>query len=102
MVKRMLERKQEGKAGYTAIKLYVCISVWGGIYFFGPYMGRGDRDMSRRRNGTNRAQAMVGASRYTGYGRPQKKTVSLEELNGRIKNNLQSYYSRIIGGNQDG
>lgn len=70
-------------------------------HFTGPYLGRGDCDMSRRRNGTNRAQAMVGASRYTGYGRPQKKAVSLAELNGHIKNNLQSYYNQNFGGNQD-
>ena len=41
--------------------------------------------MSRRRNGTNRAGSLVNASRYTGYGRPQKKAVSLVELNGHIK-----------------
>ncbi|MEI3350033.1 MAG: hypothetical protein V8R18_02675 [Clostridium sp.] len=28
--------------------------------------------MSRRTNGTNRAGAMVNASRYTGYGKPKK------------------------------
>ena len=58
--------------------------------------------MSRRRNGTNRAGALVNASRYTGYGRPQKKAVSLAELNGHLQKNLQGYYSRNIGGNQDG
>lgn len=58
--------------------------------------------MSRRRNGTNRAECMVGASRYTGYARPKKKTDSLLELNGHIKNNLQGYYSQNIGGNQYG
>lgn len=58
--------------------------------------------MSRRRNGTNRAGSLVNASRYTGYGRPQKKAVSLAELNGHIKNNLQGYYSRNYGGNQYG
>ena len=57
--------------------------------------------MSRRRNGTNQAGASVNASRYTGYGRPRKKTVSLAELNGRLQKNLQSYYSWNDGGNQD-
>lgn len=53
--------------------------------------------MSRRRNGTNRAECMVGASRYTGYARPKKKTDILSELNGRISNKLQGYYSRNVG-----
>ncbi|MFQ8839867.1 MAG: hypothetical protein ACLR8P_01780 [Clostridium fessum] len=46
--------------------------------------------MSRRTNGTNRAGAMVNASRYTGYGKPKKKTASLAELNGHINKNINS------------
>lgn len=49
--------------------------------------------MSRRRNGTNRAAAMTSASRYTGYAPKKKKAVSLEELNGRLKNKTQGYYN---------
>jgi hypothetical protein len=58
--------------------------------------------MSRRRNGTNRAGAMVNASRYTGYGKPIKKVVSLTELNDRIQKTIQSDYIRNYGGLQDG
>lgn len=58
--------------------------------------------MSRRRNGTNRAAAMTAASRYTGYVPKKKKAVSLEELNGRLKNKTQGYYSREQEENQDG
>ena len=47
--------------------------------------------MSRRTNGTNRAGAMVNASRYTGYGRPKKKTASLAELNGQINSEKWTY-----------
>lgn len=101
MVKKMLKRKQEGKAGYTAIKLYVCGVVWYSICLFDTYLGWGDCDMSRRRNGTNRAAALINASRYTGYAKPNKKAVSLAELNDRIKNNIQDYYNQNIGGNQD-
>lgn len=50
--------------------------------------------MSRRRNGTNRAGTAVGASRYTGYGKPKKKTVSLVELNGQINKNICDDYTR--------
>ena len=57
--------------------------------------------MSRRRNETNRAGCMVGASRYTGYARPKKKTDSLSELNGLLKKSLYSYYSWEGGENQD-
>lgn len=57
--------------------------------------------MSRRRNGTNRAECMVGASRYTGYARPKKKTDSLLELNGLLKKSLYSYYNWKGVGNQD-
>ena len=46
--------------------------------------------MSRRTNGTNRAGAMLNASRYTGYGKPKKKTASLAELNGHINKNINS------------
>lgn len=58
--------------------------------------------MSRRRNGTNRDGAMVNASRYTGYGKPIKKVVSLTELNDRIQKITQSDYIRDYGGLQDG
>ena len=58
--------------------------------------------MSRRRNGTNRAGAMTNASRYTGYGNPIKRVVSLTELNDRIQKITQSDYIRDYGGFQDG
>lgn len=63
---------------------------------------RGGDIMSRRRNGTNRAGAMTNASRYTGYGKPIKKVVSLTELNDRIQKITQSDYIRDYGGLQDG
>lgn len=52
--------------------------------------------MSRRTNGTNRAGAMVNASRYTGYGKPRKMTASLAELNGHV--NEKYNYTLIITG----
>jgi hypothetical protein len=64
-------------------------------------MSGGDA-VSRRRNGTNRAGKMVNASRYTGYGKPIKKVVSLTELNDRIQKITQSDYIRDYGGLQDG
>ena len=52
--------------------------------------------MSRRTNGTNRAGALLNASRYTGYGKPKKKTAS---LNGHINKNINSLIiSRDTGG----
>lgn len=55
--------------------------------------------MSRRTNGTNRAGALLNASRYTGYGKPKKKTASLAELNGHINKNINSLIiSRDSGG----
>lgn len=55
--------------------------------------------MSRRTNGTNRTGAMINASRYTGYGKPKKKTASLAELNGRINKNINRLIiSRDSGG----
>ena len=55
--------------------------------------------MSRRTNGTNRAGALLNASRYTGYGKPRKTTASLAELNGRINENINSLIiSRESGG----
>ena len=55
--------------------------------------------MSRRTNGTNRAGALLNASRYTGYGKPKKKTASLAELNGQINKNINSLIiSRESGG----
>lgn len=64
-------------------------------------MSGGDA-VSRRRNGTNRAGKMVNARRYTGYGKPIKKVVSLTELNDRIQKITQSDYIRDYGGLQDG
>lgn len=58
--------------------------------------------MSRRTNDTNRAEAMVNGSRYTGYAKSKKKAVSLAGLNGTLKNKIQGYYNQKIGGNQDG
>ena len=52
--------------------------------------------MSRRTNGTNRASAMLNASRYTGYGKPRKTTASLAELNGHV--NEKYNYTLIITG----
>lgn len=55
--------------------------------------------MSRRTNGTNRAGAMINASRYTGYGKAKKKTASLAELNGQINKNINNLIiSRDSGG----
>lgn len=55
--------------------------------------------MSRRTNGTNRAGAMIGASKYTGYGKPKKKTASLAVLNGQINKNINNLIiSRDSGG----
>lgn len=51
--------------------------------------------MSRRMCGTNRAAALTGASRYTGYAKPKKKAVSLTELNGQLVNKLQVQFNRI-------
>lgn len=58
--------------------------------------------MSRRRNGTNRVEARVNASRYTGYGKPIKKAVSLAGLNDHINKNIHPYYIGKMGGMQDG
>ena len=54
--------------------------------------------MSRRTNGTNRAGALLNASRYTGYGKPKKKTASLAELNGKEKKKYN--YTLIITGQE--
>ena len=55
--------------------------------------------MSRRTNGTNRAGALLNASRYTGYGKAKKKTASLAELNGQINKNINNLIiSRDSGG----
>lgn len=54
--------------------------------------------MSRRTNGTNRAGTMLNASRYTGYGKPKKKTASLAELNGHV--NEKYNYTLIITGQE--
>ena len=45
--------------------------------------------MSRRANGTNRAAALCGGSKYTGYAKPRKKAASLTELNGHLTKKLQ-------------
>lgn len=62
---------------------------------------RGIGGMSRRVNGTNRAAALTGGSRYTGYTKPIKKTASLTELNGRLTKKLQLQFNRSGGKNQD-
>lgn len=58
--------------------------------------------MSRRANGTNRAAALCGGSKYTGYAKPKKKAASLTELNGHLTKKLQLHFSRCVGGMQDG
>lgn len=58
--------------------------------------------MSRRRNGTNRAQAAINASRYTGYGKPTKRAVTLAEVNDHIRNKIQGHYILKQEENQDG
>lgn len=57
--------------------------------------------MSRRANGTNRAAALCGGSKYTGYAKPKKKAASLKELNGHLTKKLQLQFNRIGGGKQD-
>lgn len=49
--------------------------------------------MSRRRNGTNRVQAGLNVSRYTGYGKPRKKAVTLAEVNDRLNKNIHFNYT---------
>lgn len=51
--------------------------------------------MSMRANGTNRAAALCGGSKYTGYAKPKKKAASLTELNGHLTKKLQLQYNRI-------
>lgn len=58
--------------------------------------------MSRRVNGTNRAAALCGGSKYTGYAKPKKKAASLTELNDHLTKKLQLQFSRCAGGMQDG
>lgn len=41
--------------------------------------------MSKRRNGTNRAGALTGGSRWTGFARPVKRDFNLEEYNRKVK-----------------
>ena len=53
--------------------------------------------MSRRGNGTNRASVAAKVGRFTGAGPKRKTTVSLEELNGRIKNNTSLLYQKTGG-----
>ena len=53
--------------------------------------------MSRRRNGTNRTGAAANVSRFTGAAPKRKTTVSLEELNDRIKNNTSLLYPNTGG-----
>lgn len=57
--------------------------------------------MSRRRNGTNRAQSILNASRYTGYGKPIKKAVTFAEVNDHINKTSHVNCKRFYGGNQD-
>lgn len=58
--------------------------------------------MSRRANGTNRAAALCGGSKYTGYAKPKKKAASLTELNGLLTKKLQIQFIRCVGEMQDG
>ena len=53
--------------------------------------------MSRRRNGTNRTGAAANVSGFSGGVQKIKTTVSLEELNGRIKNNTSLLYQKTGG-----
>lgn len=55
--------------------------------------------MSRRRNGTNRAQAGLNVSRYTGYGKPRKKVATLAEVNDHLNKTIHSSLYRATGEN---
>ena len=41
--------------------------------------------MSRRRNGTNRAQERLNVSRFTGYGKPRRVSVDADMLNRKLE-----------------
>ena len=41
--------------------------------------------MSRRRNGTNRVQELLNASRFTGYGKPRQISVDADILNRKLE-----------------
>lgn len=41
--------------------------------------------MSRRRNGTNRAQTVLNVSRFVGYGKPKKVAVDADMLNRKMR-----------------
>ncbi len=41
--------------------------------------------MSRRRNGTNRVQELLNASRFTGYGKPRRISVDADMLNRKLE-----------------
>jgi len=45
-----------------------------------------------RKNKTIAAGAATRGSQWTGYAKPNKKAVSLTELNGQMKNNIRPYY----------
>ncbi len=45
----------------------------------------GSGSMSRRRNGTNRVQELLNASRFTGYGKPRRVYVDADMLNRKLE-----------------
>ena len=45
----------------------------------------GSGSMSRRRNGTNRVQELLNASRFTGDGKPKRISVDAEMLNRKLE-----------------
>lgn len=45
----------------------------------------GSGSMSRRRNGTNRVQELLNASRFTGYGKPRQISVDADILNRKLE-----------------
>lgn len=50
----------------------------------GPEL-EGSGSMSRRRNGTNRAQERLNVSRFTGYGKPRRALVDADMLNRKLE-----------------
>ena len=45
----------------------------------------GSGRMSRRRNGTNRAQVSLNVSRFTGYGKPRRVSIDVDMLNRKLE-----------------
>lgn len=45
----------------------------------------GSGSMSRRRNGTNRVQELLNASRFTGYGKPRRVYIDADMLNRKLE-----------------